>query len=68
MKVKLLLSVAFSFALALCFAQNKKAVEEADKYFGIKAYDQAFPLYKQAIDAGEKNPVVYFRAAPCLQK
>jgi outer membrane protein OmpA-like peptidoglycan-associated protein len=51
------------------FAQgNKKALSEADRFYGIKAYDQALPLYLEAIQAGEKDPMAHYRAGVCYQK
>lgn len=62
----------FIFVLAIqpqLFAQgNKKALSEADRYFGIKAYAQALPLYLEAVQAGEKDPNVYYKTGVCYQK
>jgi len=51
------------------FAQgNKKALADAERYFGIKAYEQALPLYLEAIKAGEKDPMVHYKTGVCYQK
>ena len=51
------------------FAQgNKKALSEAERFYGIKAYEQALPLYLEAIQAGEKDPMVHYKAGVCYQK
>lgn len=49
-------------------AQNPKAVADAQKYFSIKNYEQALPLYEEAIKAGAKDPVVFYQAGVCYQK
>jgi hypothetical protein len=51
------------------FAQvNKKTLNEAERLYGIKAYDQALPLYIEAINAGEKDPIVHYKAGVCFVK
>lgn len=51
------------------FAQgNKKALSEAERFYGIKAYEQALPLYLEAIQAGEKDPMVHYKTGVCYQK
>lgn len=49
-------------------AQNPKAVADAQKYFSIKNYEQALPLYEEAIKAGTKDPIVFYQAGLCYQK
>ncbi|UII23942.1 OmpA family protein [Fulvivirga ligni] len=41
---------------------NKK-VEDADRYFKIRNYEAALPLYLEAIEGGAKDPIVYYRTA-----
>ena len=51
------------------FAQgNKKALSEAERFYGIKAYDQALPLFIEAIQAGEKDPLAHYKTGVCYQK
>jgi outer membrane protein OmpA-like peptidoglycan-associated protein len=50
------------------FGQGKKALSEAERFYGIKAYDEALPLYLEAIQGGEKDPMVHYKAGVCLQK
>lgn len=66
---------AFYFLIALLalastsYAQgNKKAQSQAERFYGIKAYDQALPLFVEAIQAGEKDPMVHYKAGVCYQK
>lgn len=66
-------AVFFSFILLaliqVAYSQaNKKTLAEAERFFGIKAYDQALPLFIEAINAGEKNPAVHYKAGVCYQK
>jgi outer membrane protein OmpA-like peptidoglycan-associated protein/Tol biopolymer transport system component len=58
--------------LCICivsFAQsNKKTLAEADRFFGIKSFEQAQPLFEEAIKSGEKDPSVYYKLGVCYQK
>jgi outer membrane protein OmpA-like peptidoglycan-associated protein len=56
------------FATGSLFAQSNKSLAEAERYFGIKSYDAALPKYMEAIQAGEKDPLVHYRAGVCYQK
>jgi outer membrane protein OmpA-like peptidoglycan-associated protein len=47
---------------------DKKALANAERYFGIKVYNEALPFFLQAIEAGEKSPVVYYKTGVCYQK
>jgi outer membrane protein OmpA-like peptidoglycan-associated protein len=47
---------------------NKKALSEAERFYGIKSYDQALPLFLEAIQAGEKDPMVHYKTGVCYQK
>lgn len=49
-------------------AQTGKSLAEAERYFGIKNYEQALPLFLEAIQAGEKDPMVHYKAGVCYQK
>ncbi|MDH5366408.1 MAG: OmpA family protein [Cyclobacteriaceae bacterium] len=44
-------------------ADPKKLISKADKYFSIKNYKEAIPLYLQAIDAGANDVLVYYNIA-----
>lgn len=69
MQKALYLTVTFlAFTFVLLAQGNKKALNEAERLFGIKSYDQALPLYQEAIAAGEKDPMVHYKAGACLQK
>jgi outer membrane protein OmpA-like peptidoglycan-associated protein len=56
------------FATGSLFAQSNKSLAEAERYFGFKSYDAALPKYLEAIEAGEKDPLVHYRAGICYQK
>jgi outer membrane protein OmpA-like peptidoglycan-associated protein len=47
---------------------NKKALSEAERFYGIKSYDQALPLFLEAIQAGENDPMVHYKIGVCYQK
>jgi outer membrane protein OmpA-like peptidoglycan-associated protein len=55
-------------AMSSLNAQSKKALAEAERYYGIRAYDQALPLFLEAIQAGEKDPMVHYKTGVCYQK
>ena len=50
------------------FAQANKALADADRFYGIKSYDQALPHYLKAIEEGVKDPIVYYKTGVCYQK
>jgi outer membrane protein OmpA-like peptidoglycan-associated protein len=51
----------------LVYSQSK-ALADAERYFGIRNYEQALPLFEQAIKEGSKDPMVHYKAGVCLQK
>lgn len=50
------------------FGQGSKALNEAEKLFGVKAYSQALPHFEEAIKGGVKDPAVYYKTGVCYQK
>ena len=50
------------------FGQAKKALSEAERFYGIKAYEEALPLFLTAIQSGEKDPLVHYKTGVCYQK
>lgn len=49
-------------------AQNseaRKLAEKADKYFRIKNYSEALPLYLQAVEAGDNSNTTSYNIAKC---
>ena len=70
MKVKAFFSAIILLGLAgIAFGQvSRKTLSEADRFYGIKAYDQALPLFLEAVQAGEKDPMVHYKTAVCYQK
>jgi len=63
----LLLSITFSISLSSS-AQGSKALAEADRYFGIRNYEAALPMYLEAIKGGEKDAMAHYKAGVCYQK
>ncbi len=49
-------------------AQGNKSLADAQRYFGIKNYEQALPLYLEAIKSGLKDPSAFYQAGICYQK
>ncbi len=49
-------------------AQSNKSLADAQRYFGIKNYEQALPLYLQAIQGGVKDATTFYQAGICYQK
>lgn len=49
------------------FAQSK-VLADAERYYGIRNYEQALPLFEQVISEGSKDPMVHYKAGVCLQK
>jgi len=66
--VAILALISFILFVNRGYAQSSKALAEAEKYFGIRNYEEALPLFTQAIQAGEKDPNVHYKAGVCYQK
>src|SRR5688572_25067062 len=62
------LSLFLSFISFTLLAQGGKSLAEADRLFSVKSYDAALPKYLEAIQAGEKDPMVQYKAGVCYQK
>lgn len=64
LKFNYLTVLFFLFSTNFLLAQDiDKKIYSADKYFKIRNYEKAIPLYLEAIDAGVKDPIVYYRTA-----
>ena len=50
------------------FAQSSKVLAEAERYFSVKSYDAALPKFLEAIQAGEKDPMVHYKTGVCYEK
>ncbi|RAV99185.1 OmpA family protein [Pseudochryseolinea flava] len=57
-----------TFLTLSLYAQGGKAVAEGDRLFGVKSYDAALAKYLEAIQAGEKDPMIHYKVAVCYQK
>jgi len=68
MKRTLNLLLCLFFASASLFAQSNKSLADAERYFSVKSYDVALPKFLEAIQAGEKDPMVYYKAGICYYK
>ncbi len=49
-------------------AQDKKSLADAEHYFSVRSYDVALPKFLAAIQAGEKDAMVYYKTGVCYQK
>jgi outer membrane protein OmpA-like peptidoglycan-associated protein len=68
MKRLFLLTMAFALigifpALSQGNAQDK--LFRADKYFSIRNYKEALPLFLEVIEAGNKDPMVHYKTGVC---
>lgn len=48
-------------------AQTKE-LSSAERYYMAKQYEQAYPYFEQAIKAGNKDPLVHYKAGQCLYR
>ncbi|MBL0744956.1 OmpA family protein [Chryseolinea lacunae] len=56
------------FSIVSLQAQDSKSLADAEHYFSVRSYDAALPKFLAAIQAGEKSPLVYYKAGICYQK
>jgi outer membrane protein OmpA-like peptidoglycan-associated protein len=70
MNIKVFFSAIILFGMAGSgMAQvSKKTLSEAERLFGIKSYEQALPLFAEAVQAGEKDPMIHYKLGVCYQK
>jgi outer membrane protein OmpA-like peptidoglycan-associated protein len=75
MKQKLFLPIIFFILIftpvAGSWAQKvdvEKSKYNADKFFSIKNYKAALPLYEEVIKAGSSDPVYHFRLGKCYME
>ncbi|MDV3309688.1 MAG: OmpA family protein [Cyclobacteriaceae bacterium] len=65
MKSHYVLFFLMAFA-SVAWAQSQKALSDAERYFGIRNYEEALPLFLQAIESGAKDPMVHYKTGVCL--
>ncbi len=46
-------------------AQGRQALREAERFYGIRAYEEALPLFLEAVNAGEKDPLIHYKTGVC---
>lgn len=63
----LFLTLTLTGMTALYGQDSRKNLSQADRYYSVKAYDDALPLYLQAVEAGEKDPMVHYKLGVCYQ-
>lgn len=62
------LSLIVLLAVTSTFAQGSKSLADAERFFSVRSYDLALAKFLEAIDAGEKDPLVHYKVAVCYQK
>ena len=62
------LLVMFLISNSTLYGQGSKARNEAERLFGIKAYDAALPKFLEAIESGDKDPSVHYKAGVCYHR
>lgn len=62
--------VYFIFLLSVSsgMAQGGKSLADAERLYGVRSYDMALPKFLEAIQAGEKDPLVHYKTGVCYQK
>src|SRR5688500_1863231 len=58
----------FLFALTSGFAKGSKSLSDAERFYSVRSYDMALAKFLEAIQAGEKEPMVHYKTAICYQK
>ena len=62
--ILLVLIINISGASNVLYGQDiDKKIFSADKYFKIRNYEEALPLYLEIIESGSKDPMIYYRTA-----
>ncbi len=67
-KIALLTIVLMTFSIVEISAQNNKARSEGERFFGIRAYDSALPKFLEAVEAGDKDPMLHYKIGVCYHK
>lgn len=63
----LCVSLVLLLASPQIFAQGK-AKAEAERYYSIRNYTEALPLFLEAIQSGDKDPMTHYKVGVCYQK
>ncbi len=50
------------------FAQGSKSLADAERFFSVRSYDMALGKFLEAIQAGEKDPMVHYKTGVCYEK
>ncbi len=68
MKRAYILCFIFLVSPTLAFAQGGKSLADAERFFSVRSYDMALAKFLEAVQAGEKDPMVHYKIAVCYQK
>lgn len=58
----------FALFSTAALAQGGKNLADAEQYFTIRNYREALPRFLAALEAGEKNPMIHYKAGVCYQR
>ena len=67
-RIFLALGVMMLLTSSMNLYAQSKAAYKADRFFSIRNYKEALPLYLQAIEEGEQAPLIQYRTGVCLLK
>src|SRR5688572_15677924 len=68
MKSAHILWLIFLGSLSSGFAQGSKTLADAERFFSVRSYDMALGKFLEAIQAGEKDPMVHYKTGVCYEK
>ena len=65
---RVVLFFALSVSVSMVCSAQSKTLADAERYYGIRNYEEALPKFLEVISAGEKNPMVHYKTGICYQK
>ena len=68
MKSAHILWLIFVLSSTSGFAQGSKSLADAERFFSVRSYDMALGKFLEAIQAGEKDPMVHYKTGVCYEK
>src|SRR5688572_18249732 len=63
-----ILCFIFLFSLTSAFSQGSKSLADAERFFNVRSYDMALAKFLEAVQAGEKDPMIHYKIAVCYHK
>ncbi len=65
---RLLFFTLFLAVVSTVFSQNSKTLTEAQRFFELKNYEKALPLFLATIGSGTSTPLINYQTGVCYQK